>query len=174
MSRAKCKSIKCKIRSEWQCINITAVLIGAVVSLMLALMSACLCGRFDLYGELCLPDCAPASFVFPIVWSLLYILIGAAAGAVVSNCDRCLCVHKNRGLLYFAVMFILSLLFSPVFFGAGLFFCGFVILAGVTVLCFFVIICFCRIYFICGAAMFVFWLWLVFMLYINLAVLFLN
>lgn len=171
--RLRC-SLKNKILCELSCVNFKVVIIFSVVCLILGILSAFVAGGFDLYGSLCLPASAPPSFVFPIIWSVLYLLIGAATGIVVLTCDKCYGVSKARGLLYFTVMFLLNLLWSPIFFGCQLFFVAFVVLCAMIVLTFFVILCYSNISFVCGLIMFIYQLWLLFAAYLNLAIIFLN
>ncbi len=171
--RRKC-SLKNKIRSEICSLDFKIVIASAVVCLLLGVVSAFIAGGFELYGSLCLPASAPPSFVFPIIWSILYLLIGGASGIVISSCDKCVSVSKSRGLLYFIVMFALNFIWAPLFFGAELFFVAFVVVCAMIVLTFFVILCYSNISFISAFIMFVYWLWLLFAAYLNLAIIFLN
>lgn len=172
------RSVKCsfknKIRSELCLIDFRIVIVFAVFSLLLGIVSALIAENFDFFEELCLPDSTPPAFLFPIIWSILYLLIGAAAGIVALSRDRCFKIQKSRGLLYFAVMFALNLIWAPIFFGCGLFFVAFVIICAMIVLTFFVIICFSNVSFVSSVIMLVYWLWLLFSAYLNLAILFLN
>ncbi len=141
---------------------------------MLGFISASIAGNFSLYSTLCLPAFAPPAFAFPIIWTILYILIGAATGIVISTKDKCVAVQRSKGLLYFAVMFLLNLAWSPIFFGAELFFIAFVVICAMIALTFFVILCYSNISFISAAIMFIYWLWLTFAAYLNLSIIFLN
>lgn len=63
------------------------------------------------YRDLVKTPGTPPSWVFGPVWSVLYLLMGAAAGLLV--------VHKAwRVLGLFGVQFLLNLAWSPVFFGS--------------------------------------------------------
>jgi tryptophan-rich sensory protein len=61
------------------------------------------------------PDYVPASWVFGLVWPLLYLLIGLAF-AVILNARRA----QGRGvaIMLFVVSFACNLVWSPLFFGA--------------------------------------------------------
>ena len=174
MGRAVKCSFKNRIRSELCQIDFRIVIVFAVFSLLLGIISALIAGNFDFYEELCLPNSAPPAFLFPIIWSILYLLIGSAAGIVAASRDKCFKTQKSRGLLYFAVMFALNLIWAPIFFGCGLFFVGFVIICAMIVLTFFVIVCFSNVSFVSAVIMTLYWLWLLFAAYLNLAILFLN
>ncbi|WP_242098819.1 TspO/MBR family protein [Sphingomonas sp. CROZ-RG-20F-R02-07] len=67
------------------------------------------------YVALVKPALTPPGWVFPVAWSLLYILIGVAL-AVVLNARGA----RSRGLAValFAVQLALNLAWTPVFFGA--------------------------------------------------------
>ncbi|MBE6605487.1 MAG: tryptophan-rich sensory protein [Ruminococcaceae bacterium] len=169
----KC-SLKNKLLCEMSSFNLKTVVLCAILCLVLGIISGFVSGGFDLYSNLCLPQAAPPAFVFPIIWSILYVLIGAATGIIISNRDKCFKVSKSRGLLYFGVMFLLNLLWSPIFFGAELFFVALVVLVAMIVLTFFVVLCYSNISFISALIMFIYWLWLFFAAYLNLAIIFLN
>ncbi|MBQ7821551.1 MAG: tryptophan-rich sensory protein [Clostridia bacterium] len=174
MSKRVKSTLKNRVRSELGAIDLRVVIVSAVICLILGILSAFAAGGFDMYGQIYLPASAPPAFIFPIIWSVLYLLIGAATGIVIASHDKCFDVQKKRGLLYFAVMFALNLIWAPVFFGCGLFFVGFVIICAMIVLTFFVLLCYSNISFVSAAIIFIYWLWLLFAAYLNLAILFLN
>ena len=73
-------NIRGRIRAELCRIDIRCVIAGAVIVMLSGFLSALAGGSADAYGELELPAGAPPGFVFVIVWTVLYILIGGAAG----------------------------------------------------------------------------------------------
>lgn len=62
---------------------------------------------FATYKDLILPKYAPASYLFPVAWSILYILMSIAAIFTKEN-DKC--------LITYYVHLILNVLWSPIFF----------------------------------------------------------
>lgn len=168
------RRLRNKIKSELACIDLRIVIFCALFCLFVGILSAFVAGGFFIYDELCLPDFAPPGFVFPIIWSALYLLIGAASGIVIATRERSLYTIKLRGLFYFSVMLVLNFLWAPAFFGCGLFFVGLVIICAMLVLTFFCLLCYSNISFVSALAIFVYMLWLLYAAYLNLAILFLN
>lgn len=163
-----------QIRAELACMDLRCVIAGAAIILFVGFLSALAGGPTTAYRELCLPKFAPPAFLFPIVWTILYILIGGAAGAVACNHERALESEKYKGLLFFIIMMIFNFIWSPLFFGAGAYFAAFLAIIMMIVLTFFIICFFGRIYRLAGAVMILYLLWLVFAAYLNLAVILLN
>ena len=78
------------IRAELCRIDFRCVIAGAVIVLACGVLSALAAGSTVAYYELVKPRFAPPRFVFPIVWTILYLLIGGAAGAVACVKERAL------------------------------------------------------------------------------------
>lgn len=173
LKRAKTR-IRSVIRTELCSINLRCVLIGSLIILFCGILSAFAGGSTEAYRELERPALAPPAFIFPIVWTVMYILIGGAAGAIVCSCERAHEADKYRGLLFFVIMMIFNFIWSPLFFGAGAYFAAFIAILMMIVLTFFIICFFARIYKLSAAAMAVYLLWLFFAAYLNLAIIILN
>jgi benzodiazapine receptor len=67
------------------------------------------------YRALAKPALNPPGWVFPVVWSLLYILMGFALALILNARGA-----RGRGvaIALFAVQLVLNLLWTPLFFGA--------------------------------------------------------
>ena len=167
-------NIRGRIRAELCRIDIRCVIAGAVIVMLSGFLSALAGGSADAYGELELPAGAPPGFVFVIVWTVLYIVIGGAAGAVACCPDRSCEQDKYKGLLFFIIMMVFNFIWYPLFFGAEAYFSAFMAIIMMIVMSFFAMCHFFRIYVVCGAAMAVYLAWLFYAAYLNLAVLFLN
>ncbi len=173
LKRAK-KRLRSLVRTELCAINPRCVIIGALIILFCGILSAFAGGSTEAYRELERPAFAPPAFVFPIVWTVLYVLIGGAAGAVACSCERAYEADKYRGLLFFVIMMIFNFIWSPLFFGAGAYFAAFVTILMMIVLTFFIICYFGRIYKSAAAVMTLYLLWLFFAAYLNLSIIILN
>ena len=176
MSRIKTRKNRLvgKIRAELCRINLKCVIVGAIIILLCGFLSSLAGGSTEAYRELERPAGAPPSFVFPIVWTILYILIGGAAGAVACNQDRALESEKYKGLLFFILMMIFNFVWSPLFFAAEAYFAAFCAIIMMIILSFFAMLCFFRIYIVSALAMAVYMLWLFYAAYLNLAIIILN
>ncbi len=85
------------------------------VSLGVGLLSSALTrGSVALYRTLTLPPLSPPSWVFPVVWTLLYILMGISAYLVyISDAPP---TDKRRALGLYAVSLFLNFGWSIIFF----------------------------------------------------------
>ncbi len=162
------------IRSELCRMDVRFVIAGAVIILVCGFLSAITSGGTSLYGEIELPSFAPPAIVFPIAWTILYALIGGAAGAIAGVRDKCAEADKYKGLLFFVIMMVFNFVWSPLFFGARAFVAAFAAIIMMIILTFFIIVFFSRIFKITALAMAVYLLWLFFAAYLNLAVIILN
>ncbi len=174
MPRKHRSSLKNKILSEWQSTNKPAVIICTLLSLFTGIYCAVVSNGFAAYSVLCLPDSAPPVFFLPFLWIIGFLLLGIAAGSVIFVREKCFFYHKKRGLLFLFITYALTTLWSPVFFGGGLFFLGVLIICTSVAFSLFSVFELFAVRLIPGIAMLFFWAWLLFLLYLNLAILFLN
>ena len=77
--------------------------------------SALLSGSQATYAGLVKPPLSPPGWVFPVVWTVLYILMGIAAGLIHRSDD----VDKERALTLYYIQLFINFLWSPLFFGWG-------------------------------------------------------
>ena len=125
------------------------------------------------YASLTLPGFAPPAILFPIVWTLLYLLMGLSAYLITT--DRTISPQERRSaLLLYGLMLVINCLWSPLFFRFHLYtlsawWC--VLLVGVTALTAAV---FFRIRAAAGLLYLPVLLWLVFACVLNFAVAYLN
>ena len=69
----------------------------------------------DIYGQLKVPPLAPPALAFPIVWSILYVLMGVSSAGIYNNKELNPDVAK-RGLGFYAVSLIFNFAWSIIFF----------------------------------------------------------
>lgn len=75
-------------------------------------------GGMDAYGQMAKPPLSPPGWVFPVVWTILYVLMGLAAClAAKSNAPQ-----KTEALRAFWVQLIVNVIWPILFFGLRL--CG--------------------------------------------------
>ena len=116
------KNIWQRICADLRRINIRTTLIFAIAVLVGGILVSIFGGNRGLYSVIIRPAFAPPAFVFAIVWTILYFLIGAAAGAVFGFEDKCLEAVKYKGLFLFVLMLFFNYIWYPLFFGGGMFF----------------------------------------------------
>jgi tryptophan-rich sensory protein len=85
------------------------VIIGLTL-LMPGIVAFLIRNSFSNYKSLVLPKLAPPSYIFPIMWSILYILMSISA-IFTKNNDKCLKVYY--------LQLIINVIWSPIFFYFG-------------------------------------------------------
>ena len=95
--------------------NIKALVISIIIPLLVGFAAAQISsGTFQIYTTLTLPSFAPPAFLFPVVWSVLYIMMGISfyriwmIGAEGYNI-------RLQKFFYFLQLF-LNFLWTPIFF----------------------------------------------------------
>lgn len=122
------------------------------------------------YNDLTKSVLNPAGWVFGVAWSLLYLLLGVAFYLVISN-------HKNKkssAYTWFIVNIILNALWSYLFFGLQMVWGGLIVIAGLISVSIFMMRSFKEINKVAGYLVIPYIVWLVFALYLNAMVIFLN
>ena len=75
-------------------------------------LSALLAGGFSNYNMMEKPPFSPPSWVFPVVWAVLYIMMGIAAVMVSRSND----IDKSSALRLFVLQLIVNLIWPIIFF----------------------------------------------------------
>lgn len=89
------------------------IVLQVVLALLAGGLASLLGGETSpLYMRLESPPLAPPGWVFPVVWTVLYILMGVAAGLVVKSGD----VDSRRALAFYYLQLGLNVLWPLVFF----------------------------------------------------------
>ncbi len=104
---------------------ITAILIPLAVGSLSSLISR---GGMEVYKTLEKPPLSPPDIVFPIVWTILYILMGISSYLIYTSDSR----DKGAALRLYAVQLAMNFLWSIIFFSLMLFLPAFIWLAAMT------------------------------------------
>ena len=117
------------------------------------------------------PPLSPPSWLFPIVWSILYALMGIGAARVWMAPAG---IHRSRGLNLFIVQLIFNFFWSLIFFNLQTF--GFALLWLILLwgLVLWMIFEFLKVDKLSGNIQIPYLLWLTFAAYLNLGVWYLN
>ena len=137
------------------------VIVGAVVGFIIS-------GYID-YNSLIQPPLAPPSIAFPIVWTILYVLMGVSYGILDSNS----LVDSNINLIYYLQLFV-NALWSIFFFVLKWRFFSFLWILLLLVLVIIMILEFYNKNKIAGLLQIPYLLWIVFATYLNFAIYVLN
>ena len=107
-----------KLKNLWTKIKpyILPYSIAIAIPLTVGIASAALTkDNMKIYSQLNAPPLAPPAFLFPIVWTLLYILMGVSSAMIYTRRERNPDAAK-KGLIYYAISLALNFSWSIVFF----------------------------------------------------------
>lgn len=124
------------------------------------------------YMNLTLPPFSPPSWLFGIVWPVLYLLMSISL-YLVSNTDAEQ-TKKSFSYILYGLQLVLNVLWTPLFFVFGLYVTSAVLLAVLVIISIAVFIMFYRINKTAGYIFIPYVLWLLFALYLNIGTAILN
>ena len=103
-----------KIKLYWNKAKdyIVAIAIPLTVGIIAAALTM---GDMDVYSKLKTPPLAPPAILFPIVWNILYILMGISSALVYRNSEKNIEAAK-KGLLYYVISLALNFSWTLIFF----------------------------------------------------------
>ena len=151
-------------------IYIIAIAIPLAVGLLSAFVTM---DSMKIYGEINTPPLAPPSILFPIVWSILYILMGVSSAMIYINRENNP-GYTRRGLAYYAMSLIANFAWSIIFFNVRAFRIAFVWLLLLLYLIIRTILCYFKVNRIAAYLQIPYVLWVTFASYLTLGVVLLN
>lgn len=135
-------------------------------------LATLLSGGMDSYKVMNQPPLSPPGWVFPIVWTILYLLMGYASYLVyTSGKDP---KDIRRALILYGAQLFFNFLWPIVFFGFGWYLTAFFVLAILWVLIYLTMRSFAAIDERAGDLLLPYILWVTFAGYLNLGVFLLN
>lgn len=151
--------------------NVYGYLIGIGAAELVGLLARYVSGAGDpFYEQLRQPPLAPPSWVFPVVWVILYALMGAASYQVYSEKSDL----RRGALVLYAVQLAVNFLWTLVFFRFRAIGAAAAILILLNVILVLTTVQFWKIRKSAGWLMLPYLLWTLFASYLNLGVYFLN
>ena len=148
-----------------------------VISVALALgvggLSALLTsGNMDLYSEIVQPPLAPPPWLFPVVWTVLFILMGISSAMIfTSDAPK---RDVNNALTVYGINLFLNFFWSIIFFNMRAYFFAFIWLIALWITILVMIIKFIKIKPLAGYIQIPYLIWVTFAGYLNLAIYILN
>lgn len=129
-------------------------------------------GGMEEYAALEQPPLSPPGWLFPVAWSLLYVLMGAASYIVL--CSAAPLYERRSALKLYAVQLVVNVLWPPIFFGLELYLAALAWLVLLWVLVLVTALRFRRISRAAFCLMVPYLAWLTFAAYLNFGVWLLN
>ncbi|MCI7607575.1 MAG: tryptophan-rich sensory protein [Enterocloster clostridioformis] len=148
----------------------SALIISILIPLAVGTMSALFSGNMSSYSILTQPAFSPPGFIFPVVWTILYILMGASSYIVYSSNSP----NKSKALLLYCIQLFFNFCWSIIFFGLDLFLFAFIWLIALI----FIIIIMIRQFLIVNPLsaylQIPYLIWCIFAAYLNFSIFLLN
>ena len=152
--------------------NTKKLIIFLAIPLATGGLSALLSGGMETYQSLNQPPLSPPGFLFPIVWTILYLLMGYASYRVyVSGSPR---AAVKKALTYYGIQLFLNFLWPLIFFALQWYWVAFGVLVLLWVLIYLTMYQFGQIDDTAENLLIPYLLWVTFAGYLNLGVALLN
>lgn len=155
--------------------HIPSFLVSIAIPLAVGLLSALLTkDNMSIYNEIKMPPLSPPSFLFPIVWGILYVLMGVSSFIIYKNAYGELTGHAREGLTYYLISLVFNFLWSILFFNLRVFAIAVVCL---LILLFFIIktiISYFKVKPVAAYLQIPYVLWVAFAAYLNIAIAIIN
>ena len=153
-------------------INYKKLVIQLGIPLAVGGLAALLSGGMDTYKQLNQPPLSPPGWIFPIVWSILYLLMGYAAYRIqTADAPR---DARKKALLFYGIQLAINFLWPIIFFGFGAYWLAFAVLLALWVCIYLTLHLFGEIDETAENCLIPYLLWVTFAGYLNLGVAMLN
>ena len=125
---------------------------------------------FDSYERLNQPPLSPPSWLFPIVWSILYILMGISSYLISQKGTQ----FPKRAMTIYIIQLVMNFIWPILFFTFHAYLLSFIWLAVLLAMVIVMAVIFCRINKTAGLLQIPYIIWSIFALYLNIGVYLLN
>lgn len=154
-------------------IDFKKLIVSLLIPLAVGGLSALITGSdMDIYGKIKQPPLSPPSIVFPIVWTVLYTLMGVSLYLVWTKERRY--GNKKCAYIIFAIQLFLNFIWSPIFFSAEKYLLAFIVLVTLWIFAIIMAVLFYKISKPAGLLQIPYILWLTFAGYLNCGIYLLN
>ena len=154
-------------------IKIRPLLIALAIPLAVGVLAALLSrGNMDLFDTVRKPPLSPPAWLFPVAWTVLYLLMGLASYRAYTA--RAATAQKNRALLFYAAQLVFNFFWPLLFFNLGAFTFAFFWLAALLALIVVTAVKFYTLDRPAGYLLIPYILWVLFAGYLNLGIALLN
>lgn len=156
------------------CNKIKPYIISILIALGIGGASAFLTrNSMNIYGDIQRPPLSPPSALFPIVWTLLFILMGISAAIIYTNKSKS-SLDSQNGLIIYTISLIVNLLWGIIFFNCRAYLFAFIWLLLLWVLILATILNYSKVNKTAAYLQIPYLLWVTFAGYLTLAIYILN
>lgn len=153
--------------------NLKRFLISIAIPLIVGGLSALITSEnMNLYSRIETPPLSPPGWIFPVVWTILYTLMGVSF-YLVWNSNAAI-FEKKQAFWVYAIQLFLNFIWSPIFFNMRAYLIAFIVLLALWGFVLAMIIKFYKISKLAGILQIPYLIWLTFAGYLNLAIYLLN
>ncbi len=149
---------------------ILAIIIPLAVGGLSALLTM---NNMNIYESINTPPLSPPSWLFPVVWTILYILMGISSILVWKDKEKNK-KEADKAISYYAISLAFNFVWSIIFFNFRLYLVAFAWLVILFVLIIYTIRSYLKVSKIAGYLQIPYAVWVAFAGYLNLAIWFLN
>ena len=146
---------------------VISIAIPLIVGLISGLLSM---GGMKEFNSLTKPFLAPPGFIFPIVWTILYVLMGISSYIIYQENDY----HSDCCLKIYALNLFVNFIWSPIFFGLNLRLFALIWIILLDIVVAFMILCFYKVNKKAAYYQIPYFVWCLFATYLNLMFYILN
>ena len=151
-------------------INVKILIICIIIPLVVGGLSSLFMMGSNQYNDLLLPTFAPPGWLFPVMWTILYILMGTSCYLIFISNDK----DKNKALIVYALQLFVNSLWTLFFFRLEWYLFSFFWLILLLVLIIYMIYCFFPINKKASLLQIPYLIWVLFASYLNLGIYILN
>lgn len=101
--------------------NLSTLVISILIPIAVGSISALLSGNMNIYSTLNKPPLSPPGFIFPIAWTILYILMGISSYIIYMSQSP----NREKALKIYAAQLAINFFWSILFFGFSQYFLSF-------------------------------------------------
>lgn len=146
-----------------------------IISILIPLIGGFISGVISMNGikefdSLIKPFLSPPGFIFPIVWTILYVLMGISSLIIYNEND----INSSNCLKIYGINLFLNFLWSPIFFGLNLRLFSLIWIIVLDIVIIYMIYCFFRVNKKAAYLQIPYLIWSLFATYLNLAFYLLN
>lgn len=150
--------------------NFKKLFISCLIPVGLGALVGLLTSSFSNYSNYNIPSFAPPGILFPIVWTILYTLMGISS-YIISESNS---IEKESALSIYWIQLVINLLWSIIFFVFNLKALAFIWIILLIIAVIIMIKSFLSINKLAGYLQVPYLLWLIFAAILNLSIIFLN